>query len=191
MLTRVQDLQGWSSRFSTSWFRVSVSLVGLLLHIDTGSTLDSDHILAVSFGGRPKGFEDTVGHFANPLPVKIPILEHFLAEPGSEKNTLASFVASISRNVSQVKKAERVSLLDLVRQWRKNGRLGHFNSPQVAVSYAPALPDARCKLFPVEGSWDLFFVFQDGPESVELGVTFLPSRSFSWTASYPILTIRS
>lgn len=141
-----------------------------MLHIHTGATVDSDHSLAVSFGGRPEGFENTVGQFANPLPVKIPIQEHFLADHGSSKNTLASLVTSVSRNVSQVKKAERLSVLDLARGWRRKGRLGHFHSPQVAVSFAPALADKRCRLFPVEGRWDLFFVFQDGPDAIELGV---------------------
>lgn len=141
-----------------------------MLNIHTGATLDRDHSLAVSFGGRPEGFENTVGQFANPLPVKIPIQEHFLADPGSPKNTLASLVTSVSRNVSQVKKAERLSMLDLARHWRTNGQLGQFHSPQVAVSFAPALADKRCRLFPVEGRWDLFFVFQDGPDAVELGV---------------------
>lgn len=145
--------------------------MGLLLHIHTGAPLNSDHSLAVSFGGRPEGFEHTVGQFANPLPVKIPMKEHFLAEQRTLKNTLDSLVASVSRNISQVKKAERLSMLDLSRSWRTKGRLGHFPSPQVAVSFAPALADERCRLFPVEGSWDLFFVFQDGKDAVELGVS--------------------
>lgn len=169
-----------SSRFSASWFRVTVSLVGLLLHIHTGATLDSDHSLAISFGGRPEGFEHTVGQFANPLPVKIPIREHFLAEPGSSKNTLSSLVASVSRNLSQVKKAERLSVLDLARSWRTKGRLGDFHPPQVAVSFAPALADERCRLFPVEGRWDLFFVFQDARDAVELGVNSFSARPISW-----------
>ncbi|KAH6654887.1 amino acid adenylation domain protein [Truncatella angustata] len=168
------ELQNWSTRFSTSWFRVAVSLVGLLLHIDTGSPLDGDHALAVSFGGRPQGFEHTVGQFANPLPIKIPVLDHFLAEPGSERNTLASLVTAVSRNISRVKKSERLSLLDIARRWRANSRFGQFNSPQVAVSYAPAFKNECCRLFPVEGTWDLFFVFQDGPRGVELGVIHDP-----------------
>ena len=161
--------------------------MGLLLHIHTGATLDSDHSLAVSFGGRPEGFENTVGHFANPLPVKIPIQEHFLAKPASAKNTLASLVTSVSRNVSQVKRAERVSMLDLARGWRTKGRLGDFHSPQVAVSFAPALPDKRCRLFPVEGRWDLFFVFQDGSEGVELGVNILSSHLSSCSTSHRLI----
>lgn len=153
--------------------------MGLLLHIHTGATLDSDHSLAVSFGGRPEGFEHTIGHFANPLPVRIPIREHFLAGPGKSKNTLSSLVASVSRNLSQVKKAERLSMLDLARSWRTKGRLGDFHSPQVAVSFAPALADERCRLFPVEGRWDLFFVFQDGRDAVELGVISSGACPFS------------
>ncbi|KAH9868108.1 hypothetical protein J1614_007180 [Plenodomus biglobosus] len=165
-----QELQALSSRFSTSWFRVSVSLVGLLLHIHSGATLDSNHVLSVSFGGRPKGFENTIGQFANPLPVKTPTREHFLSEPGSLNNTLASLIKSVSRNISQVKKAERLSMLDLARRWRTKDGLGQFHTPQVAISLAPALPEKRCRLFPVEGRWDLFFVFQDDPCGVELGV---------------------
>ncbi|KAH6693374.1 thiotemplate mechanism natural product synthetase [Leptodontidium sp. MPI-SDFR-AT-0119] len=124
--------------------------------------------------GRPEGFEDAVGQFANPLPVRIPLAEHFRADSGSEKATFASFVTSVSRNVSKVKKAERLSLLDIARRWRTKGRLGHFNSPQVAVSYSLAHSDHRCKLFPVQGSWDLFFVFQEGVDGVELGVIYDP-----------------
>lgn len=167
--------------------------MGLLLHIHTGAPLNSDHALAVSFGGRPEGFEHTVGQFANPLPVKIPIQEHFLAEQGSSKNTLDSLVASVSRNISQVKKAERLSMLDLSRRWRTKGRLGHFPSPQIAVSFAPALADERCRLFPVEGSWDLFFVFQDGKDAVELGVSLFTAHLVDRyaTGAKSVLTDRS
>lgn len=147
--------------------------MGLFLHLETNCPLDGDHALAVAFGGRPRGFENSIGHFANPLPVKIPVLQHLLGSSGS--NTFSKLVASVSRNISAVKKAERLSLLDLARGSRCKGH--DFRSPQVAVSYSPKLSNDNCQLFPVEGDWDLFFVFLDCADGVELGVcSFPPAR---------------
>lgn len=166
LISIFQDLSTWSSLFRTSWFRVATTLVGLALHREAGNPLDGEHMLSVAFDGRPEGFENTVGHFANALPVMIPVAHHLQA--GGQQSTLSSLVRSVSSNISRVKKAQRLSVLDIARTCHAKGQ--EFGTPQVAVSYSPRLSNDSCRLFPVEGRWDLFFVFLDCPEGIELGV---------------------
>lgn len=144
---------------------MATTLVGLLLHRESEDPLDGDHALSVAFDGRPDGFENTVGHFANALPIKIPVARHLQADG---ENTLSSLVRSVSSHISQVKKAQRLSVLDIARTCHAKGL--EFDAPRVAVSYSPRLSNDACRLFPVEGTWDLFFVFLDCPEGIELGV---------------------
>ena len=141
--------------------------MGILLHLKSKVQCGEDHSIALAFGGRPKELQSTIGHFAKPLPVKVPIWDHLLAD--RKQSTLASLIASVGRNISSSKKAEQISLADLARSSRANGV--EFHAPKVAMSYSPKLCDDAFQLFPVEGSWDLFFVFLDVPEGVELGVS--------------------
>lgn len=150
---------------------MATTLVGLLLHREAENPLDGDHALSVAFDGRPEGFENTVGHFANALPIKIPVARHLQSDQGA--NTLSSLIRSVSSHISRVKKAQRLSVLDIARTCHAKGL--EFDAPRVAVSYSPRLSNDSCRLFPVEGTWDLFFVFLDCPEGIELGVRNLPS----------------
>ena len=150
----------------TSWFRIAVAVVGLLVRANSNVCYGEDQSLAVAFAGRPKGFESTIGQFANGLPIKIPVWDCLSTEPNS--GTLGSLITAVSKNVSGVKRAERFTPLDLARICRSKGI--DYSPPKVAVTYSPRLANHECSLFPVEGAWDLFFCFLEEEDRVNLGV---------------------
>ncbi|KAF4631120.1 hypothetical protein G7Y89_g7005 [Cudoniella acicularis] len=166
--TSMQDVGDWSEIYGTSWFRVAVSLIGVMLHSYMEPQHGEDQAVAVAFAGRPKEFQNTPGHFANALPIKVPIWEHLFSK-NEDHQTLRALVRSVSQNISKVKRAERLSLFDLARSARTHGI--DYHAPRVAISYSPKLADDRCRLFPVEGCWDLFFVFLEDGAGIELGVS--------------------
>ncbi|KAB2573376.1 Hybrid PKS-NRPS synthetase TAS1 [Lasiodiplodia theobromae] len=165
-----KDLEEWGSSYRTSWFRIAVSLVGLLVMDQTRPPLGEDEVLAVAFAGRPKDFQRCVGQFANALPVQVPLWKCLLESPQS---TLQSLVKAVSSNVSQAKRAELFPPIEVARCSR--ARNIQYQPPKVAVTYSPKLARQECQLFPVEGAWDLFFCFLEYENDVKLGVIYDPS----------------
>ncbi|BDD57852.1 hypothetical protein MPDQ_001039 [Monascus purpureus] len=164
------ELSAWSDTYRTSWFRVAVSIIGLLVNSFSKPSYRKDHVLGVAFAARPKGFETSPGQFASPLPVKIPLWDCLLS--AEDRPSLKELVTAVSRTFSQVKKHERLSLLDIAKNCRENGI--DFHPCKVAVSYSPKLAEDSCRLFPVEGNWDLFFVLLENDLGIELGVVYDP-----------------
>ncbi|KAF2733364.1 acetyl-CoA synthetase-like protein [Polyplosphaeria fusca] len=162
------DLEAWSTAYHTSWFRIATSLLGLLIVDHSRPRFSTDEVITVAFGGRPKGMENHIGQFTNGLPVKLPLWEAVLDGDGRFK----TFVGAVSNNISRVKRAETVSPIEVAAMCRDSNML--YTPPKVAVSYSPALADSRCRLFPVEGSWDLFFCFLQTGDNVQLGVVYDP-----------------
>lgn len=164
--SKLQELEEWGTSYRTSWFRIAVSLVGLLVMDQTRPPLGEDEILAVAFAGRPKDFQRCVGQFANALPVQVPLWKCLLDSPQS---TLQSLVKAVSSNVSQAKRAELFPPIEVARCSRAHNI--QYQPPKVAVTYSPKLARKECQLFPVEGAWDLFFCFLEYKNEVKLGVS--------------------
>ncbi|KAF4991222.1 hypothetical protein FDECE_14114 [Fusarium decemcellulare] len=164
------ELDSISQMYKTSWFRVLTSLVGLLVIDKKGLQYGRSEVISLGFGGRPRGMEASVGQFANPLPAKIPLWEALETESGSFK----SLVSAVSKNISAIKRAELVPSLDLVRACRDLNL--DYEPPRVTVTYSPKLAKSGCRLFPVEGSWDLFFCFLEYEDNVKLGVIYNPQK---------------
>ncbi|KAL9117893.1 MAG: hypothetical protein Q9187_005564, partial [Circinaria calcarea] len=167
----VEELAAWGNSHRTSWFRIAVTLLGLLVHTKSKTPYGEDQALEVAFAGRSQGFESTIGQFANALPVKLPLLD--FAQLDSRSTTLAALIAAVSKNISRVKRAERFSPLDVARSGRAHNVM--YSPSKVAVTYSPRLADPKCRLYPVEGKWDLFFCFLEVETSVELGVIYDPT----------------
>jgi hypothetical protein len=132
----------------------------------THPQLGLDEVLGVAFAGRPKDMGACAGHFANTLPVKIPIWQALKADPTGR--SFRSLVGAVSKNMSTIKKAELVAPIEVARACRSMSM--DYQPPRVAVTYSPKLARKECRLFPVEGSWDLFFCFLEYEEDVKLGV---------------------
>ncbi|KAK7421371.1 hypothetical protein QQX98_002265 [Neonectria punicea] len=163
-----EDLDNWSQMFKTSWFRVATTLVGLLVIDKTNPQFGRDEVLSVGFGSRPREMAACIGQFANALPVKIPLWHALHKSDGSFK----ALVSAVGKNISAVKKAELFPAVEIVRSCRKLGV--EYEPPKVAVTYSPKLAKSGCRLFPVEGSWDLFFCFLEYEDNVKLGVIYNP-----------------
>ena len=159
-------MAAWGNSHRASWFRIAVTLLGLLVHTKSKTLYGEDQALEVAFAGRSQGFESTIGQFANALPVKLPLSD--FAQLDSRSATLAALIAAVSKNISKVKRAERFSPLDVARSGRAHNVM--YSPSKVAVTYSPGLADPKCRLYPVEGKWDLFFCFLEVGTSVELGV---------------------
>ncbi|KAF7554762.1 hypothetical protein G7Z17_g2660 [Cylindrodendrum hubeiense] len=170
-----EDLENWSQMFKTSWFRVATALVGLLVIDKTKPQFGRDEVLSVGFGSRNKDMASCVGQFANALPVKIPLWCAIHKGDGSFK----ALVSAVSKNISAVKRAEMFPAVEVVRSCRNMNI--DYEPPKVAVTYSPKLAKSGCRLFPVEGSWDLFFCFLEYENDVKLGVIYNP-QVFSGTA---------
>ena len=166
----LKDLSAWGNKHRTSWFRIAVTIVGLLVRANSNTRYGEDQALTVGFAGRPKGFERTIGQFANGLPIKIPIWDCLSNE--LDTGTLTSLIAAVSRNVGKMKRAELFSPLDVAKSSRSHGI--DYVPPKVAVTYSPRLAEHECSLFPVEGAWDLFFCFLEEEDGVNLGVRLTP-----------------
>ncbi|KAF4471968.1 amino acid adenylation domain [Fusarium albosuccineum] len=138
--------------------------------LDSKPNYGRSEVISLGFGGRPRGMETSVGQFANPLPAKIPLWEALETESGSFK----SLVSAVSKNISAIKRAELVPSLDLVRACRDLNL--DYEPPRVTVTYSPKLAKSGCRLFPVEGSWDLFFCFLEYEDNVKLGVIYNPQK---------------
>ncbi|KAK7432505.1 hypothetical protein QQZ08_001070 [Neonectria magnoliae] len=172
------DLDNWSQMFKTSWFRVATTLVGLLVIDKTKPQFGRDEVLSVGFGSRPKEMAACVGQFANALPVKIPLWHALHKSDGSFK----ALVSAVGKNISAVKKAELFPAVEVVQSCRKLGV--EYEPPKVAVTYSPKLAKPGCRLFPVEGSWDLFFCFLEYEDDVKLGVIYNPQVFSNATITY-------
>ncbi len=129
--------------------------------------LGRDEVLSLGFSGRPKEMTACVGQFANALPVKIPLWCALVSH--TSDRSLKSLVSAVSKNISAVKKAEMFSAVEVVRACRSLNI--DYTPPRVAVTYSPKVANSECRLFPVEGSWDLFFCFLEYEEDVKLGVS--------------------
>lgn len=162
----------WSQLFKTSWFRVATALVGLLVVDKTRPAFGLDEVLSIGFGGRPHELDACVGQFANALPVKLPLWQALYGGDGSFK----ALVSAVGKNISAVKKAELFPAIEVARASRSLNV--DYRPPRVAVTYSPKLANPECRLFPVEGSWDLFFCFLEYDEDVKLGVIYNP-QTFS------------
>ncbi|KAJ7208643.1 amino acid adenylation domain protein [Mycena pura] len=162
-----EELARLSERYRTSWFRVAVSIVGVLLQMSSEPTLH-DNTVALAFSGRPDRMAQTVGHFTNALPIKIPLNEVLR----SQNPTLDALVRSVAASVSAAKKHDQFSFLDLCDAHRAAG----LTAPrlQVAITLSPQLACRDCRLYPVEGSYDLFFCFLEGKDTVSLDVIYDP-----------------
>ncbi|OAA78214.1 amino acid adenylation domain protein [Akanthomyces lecanii RCEF 1005] len=167
---RKSELDEWSQIYKTSWFRVATALVSLLVADRTRPPLGKEEVLSVGFGGRPREMTAScVGQFANALPVKMPLWQTLEAGDG----TFRSLVSAMGKNLSAVKKAELFPAVELARASRESG--DNYQPPKVAVTYSPKLAKAECRLFPVEGPWDLFVCFLEYEEDVKLGVIYDPT----------------
>ncbi|CAK5278577.1 unnamed protein product [Mycena citricolor] len=164
------QLAQWSARHRTSWFRVALAVVALLTesHSIVGSS--RDQTLTVAFGGRPKGLDRTVGHFANALPIRVPV-SHLIRS--SSTITFDALLRLLSTTVSTAKKHERFSFTDLSQACLEEGCMPP--RAQVAVTLSPKLEREECELYPVEGPYDLFFCFLEASDSVSLGVIYDPT----------------
>lgn len=85
-------------------------------------------------------------------------------------------MSAVGKNISAVKKAELFPAIEVARASRSLNV--DYRPPSVAVTYSPKLANPECRLFPVEGSWDLFFCFLEHEEDVKLGVIYNP-QTFS------------
>ncbi|KAJ7203596.1 amino acid adenylation domain protein, partial [Mycena pura] len=161
------ELAGWSTRYRTSWFRVAVVVVGLLVRMCAEPTCQ-DHAITVAFSGRPDDMSRSIGHFANALPLRIPLTQVLC----SQKPTFDALLRLVSAAVSTAKKHERFSFLDLSHANHVSG----LQTPrsQVAITLSPQLSRPECSLYPVEGPYDLFFCFLEAKDSVSLGVIYDP-----------------
>lgn len=125
----------------------------------------ADHAVTVAFGGRPSGMEDTVGQFANAVPIRIALSEVL----GSKPPSFEALVDLVSREVSTAKKHDRLSYLDISNAHRKLGL--QVPPAQVAITLSPKLSRKECTLYPVEGPYDIFFCFLEDDDGVSLGVS--------------------
>ncbi|KYK57278.1 amino acid adenylation domain protein [Drechmeria coniospora] len=165
---RKSELDVWSQMFRTSWFRVATALVGLLVVDKAKPQFGKDEVLSIGFGSRPKGMGACIGQFANALPVKVPLWDVLHQADGSFK----ALVSAVGKNISAVKRAELFPAVDVVRSCRDLNI--DYSPPRVTVTYSPKLARSECRLFPVEGSWDLFFCFLEYEDDVKLGVIYNP-----------------
>ena len=161
----MQELRDWGNRYKTSWFRVAVALVGVLIRSISEPDGGADHAITVAFGGRPAGMENSVGQFANALPIRVPLADIL----SSKSPTFEALVKSVSKEVSTAKKHDRLSYLDVADAYRALG----LPAPraQVAITLSPKLSHEECSVYPVEGPYDLFFCFLEAEKSVSLGVS--------------------
>lgn len=134
----------------------------------TRPKLGLDEVLSVAFGGRPKEMNTCVGNFVNLLPVKIPVWQAL----GKSDRSFKSLVSAVSKNLSSIKKAELFPPVEVARECRKQNI--DYQTPRVAVTYSPKLAKSECRLFPVEGNWDLLFCFLEYDDDVKLGVSYDP-----------------
>lgn len=154
--------------YGTSWFRVATALVGLVVANVTRPQYRKDEVLAVGFGGRPQDMGNTVGQFANALPVKVGFWD-VLTATGPQQGTFRELVKAVGRNVSAVKKAQMLAPIEVAQACRDLGIA--YKPPRVAITYSPKLSDDAHRLFPVEGSWNLFFPFHEYDSEVRCGVS--------------------
>ncbi|CAK5278814.1 unnamed protein product [Mycena citricolor] len=164
------QLAQWSARHRTSWFRVALAVVALLTQSHSIAGSSRDQTLTVAFGGRPKGLDRTVGHFANALPIRVPV-SHLIRS--SSTITFDALLRLLSTTVSTAKKHERFSFTDLSQACLEEGCMPP--RAQVAVTLSPKLEREECELYPVEGPYDLFFCFLEAADSVSLGVIYDPT----------------
>jgi len=127
----------------------------------------ADHAVTVAFGGRPAGMEETVGQFANAVPIRVALSEVF----ASKQPSFEALVNLVSTEVSTAKKHDRLSYLDISNAHRKLGL--QVPPAQVAITLSPKLSRKECALYPVEGPYDIFFCFLEGDDGVSLGVSFV------------------
>ncbi|EFW99106.1 thiotemplate mechanism natural product synthetase [Grosmannia clavigera kw1407] len=123
----------------------------------------------MGFGSRPPAMANCVGQFASALPVKIPLWQ--VAHDGD--GTFRSLVSAVGKNISDVKKNELFPAVEIAEAIRETG--SDYTPPRVAVTYSPKLADAGCRLFPVNGVWDLFFCFLESEEDVKVGIIYDPT----------------
>ncbi|KAJ7242915.1 hypothetical protein C8J57DRAFT_1243659 [Mycena rebaudengoi] len=166
------ELARWSARYGTSWFRVAVCVLGLVVRTWADDTTldDHDYSVTVAFSGRPASLAQTrvIGQFANALPIRIPTGD--ILRSGNP--TFNNLVRVVSSAISMAKKHQYFSSLDLFRALHSAGHRAPRS--QVAITLSPPLARPKCCLYPVEGQCDLFFCFLDETESVSLGVIYDP-----------------
>ncbi|KAF9528634.1 amino acid adenylation domain protein [Crepidotus variabilis] len=163
------ELREWGNRYKTSWFRVAVALIGVLIRSVSEPEGGADQAVTVAFGGRPGGMENSVGQFANALPMRVPLAEVLNSKAPTTFDTLVKLVG---KEVSAAKKYDRLSFLDVTDAHREAG--SQIPPSQVAITLSPKLSRPECSLYPVEGPYDLFFCFLEGETSVTLGVIYNP-----------------
>lgn len=161
----LQELGNWGNRYQTSWFRVAVSLLGVLMRSTAEPDGGADHAVMIAFAGRPTEMANSVGQFANAVPIRIPLASVFT----SKSPTFSELVRLVSKAISSGKRYERFSYPDVVTAHREIGL--QIVPPQVAITFSPKLLRPESSLYPVEGEYDLFFCFIEGEESVSLGVS--------------------
>ncbi|KAJ6574323.1 hypothetical protein B0H19DRAFT_1020850 [Mycena capillaripes] len=162
-----EKLTRLGTRYNTSWFRVAVAVIGLLVRTSAEPTQE-DHAMLVAFGGRPESMQGTVGHFANALPIRIPLTQVLR----SANPTFDALLQVVSTTISSGKKHDRFSFADLCRAQNVAGlQMPRF---QVAITLSPQLARPECTLYPVEGAYDLFFCFLEEKDTVSIGLIYDP-----------------
>ncbi|KAM3512715.1 hypothetical protein MY11210_003668 [Beauveria gryllotalpidicola] len=164
-------LAAWSKLYSTSWFRVATSAIGLVMAGHAKPAPHHDSTLQVAFGAREPRFGDCVSHMANTMPIRQPVSE-LLQRDGS---TFGELVKLVGKNISQAKKNEMYPFLSLVEASLEASGGDDSAASKVAVTLSPKLADDRCTLYPVNGVWDLFFCFLEHANGVALGVISDPA----------------
>ncbi|EGX94166.1 non-ribosomal peptide synthetase [Cordyceps militaris CM01] len=166
------ELAAWSQLYRTSWFRVAVSVIGLVTAGHARPAPHHDSTLQVAFGARAPSFAGCVSHMANTMPIRQPV-SSLLRRSGSA--TFAELVQLVGKNISQAKKNEMYPFLSLVEAAARDGE-DTAAASRVAVTLSPRLADDRCTLYPVNGVWDLFFCFLEHADGgVALGVISDPA----------------
>ncbi|KAI0190564.1 amino acid adenylation domain protein [Astrocystis sublimbata] len=174
------ELKEWSKLYGTSWFRVATALIGLLVIDKTRPPLGRDEVLNIALGGRPREMTSCVGQFANTLPVNIPLWRCLQGyDQTNGYRTSASLVSMFKKIMSSVKQSELFPSIELLRTCRDMNI--NYQPPKVTVTFSPKLANGECRMFPVEGSWDLLFCFLEYEADVKLGVIYNP-RVFSGEA---------
>ncbi len=164
------ELNSWSKLYSTSWFRIAASIIGLVVSGHSNPTPHQDHTLQVAFGAREAKFAKCISHMANTMPIRQPVSEVL-----HSNGKFSDYVKQVGKRISQAKKHEMFAYMSLLEASRKEKKSEDAATDKVVVTFSPKLADSCCTLYPVQGVWDLFFCFLEHDDGVSLGVITDPT----------------
>ncbi|KAK2590902.1 hypothetical protein QQS21_011414 [Conoideocrella luteorostrata] len=79
--------------------------------------------------------------------------------------TFKTLVSLVSRNMSLVKKSQSLTEMDIIPLSQSLNL--DYQPPRIAITCPPKL-EQGCRLFPMEGSWDILYYFEENFNGVEL-----------------------